>query len=129
MKPQRPLRRQPQPIRVTERGGVKSADPCASTATQIRHEYSLLWPDIQHARAMIRSQEGAITPSKLRKTFRGTTLGKWADNDECAILVEAYEKPRGRVASVKGLARAILRRKTGLADATIKSYLKRTRQD
>jgi len=78
---------------------------------------------------MIRSQEGAITPSKLRKTFRGTTLGKWADNDECAIMVEEYGEPRGRVASVKELARAILRRKTGLTDATIKSYLKRTRQD
>jgi hypothetical protein len=132
-KPGLPLRRQPQPqispIQVNEWGGVKSADPCACTATQIHHEFPLLSADIQHARAMIRSQTKPTPPSKLRKAFRGPVLDRWADNEEWRIMNEEYSKPTGRVASAKELARAILRRKTGLTDATLKTYLKRRRHD
>ncbi len=113
------------PIEISELGGIKSAGPCVSTATQIRYEYEKLVPQVHRARAMIRSGQGGIAITNLGSAFQGTTLGKWCDNDEWKTLIEEYSKPKGRVAYAKEHARAIIRRKTGLTDETIKTYLKR----
>jgi hypothetical protein len=66
-----------------------------------------------------------MTTTQLQNTFRGTALDKWADKQEWGTMIEAFDQSRGKVATAKGVARAIIRRKTGLTDETVRTYVKR----
>ncbi len=109
-------------------GGRKVlAEPSNSTATEIRHEYNLLVPEIQQVRALFRSERRKISPGELKKLYRRKVLGKWADDEEWNMMIEEYGKPNGRSAQPKSIAKAILRRKTGLREKTIDTYVKPSR--
>ena len=103
------------------------AKPSNSTATEIRHEYNLLVPEIQQVKALLRSESGETALDELKKFYRRKTLGKWADDEEWKIMYEEYGKPNARSAQPKSIAKAILRRKTGLRQKTIDTYVKPSR--
>ena len=133
-----------QPIKIVSRGPYKVAEGfCENTPSVQLSAYEKMLPRVQQAKSIIRGKDGNITVTELERIFQGTTLGEWADRDEWNTMREAFTNPKekvaaakgigakiaaGKVATAAGITRAIIRRKMGGTDASIKSNLSRARK-
>lgn len=133
-----------QPIKIVSRGPYKVAEGfCENTASFQLEQYRKMLPEVHQAECIIRAKDGNIAVTELERIFQGTTLGEWAGRDEWNTMLEAFTNPKekvataksigakiaaGKVATAAGMTRAIIRRKMGGTDATVKSNLSRARK-
>ena len=117
------------PIKIVDQGGIKRAEPCGNTVSFQLIEYNEMFPQVHQVRSIIRAKGNKITVTQLERMFRGTALGKWADRDEWRIMQEEFRARKGKVAAAGEMTRAIIGRKMGLTDATVKTNLSRARKE
>ena len=92
----------------------------------VAHTYDVLIVDMALARSIVRSYGGRITVDDLKPKFRNRLLSDAQDEKDWQLLIDEFSQRRST--GDRNLTIGLLGKRTGLSNATVDTYTKRSRR-
>ena len=113
-------------LQFMSRGDEIVVVPCDDMESAIANTCEDFIPFMGQIKSIVRSRGKAVTVPDMRKRFKNTHLARALNAKDWQILIEEFSQKRP--AGLKNLTVALLARRTGLSNDTVKTYTKPSRR-